>query len=78
MLKTHTKFDAQRQCPAGRFDNATSFHSQVVWPEQRTQWATPDGVHSSWLQIDEDSTGNVLVTYRFKAKKKKGKKNQHV
>ncbi len=34
---------------------------KVVWAEELTEWTSADGVHGSWLQVDEDSTRNVLV-----------------
>jgi hypothetical protein len=35
--------------------------SQVVWSEKTSQGSTSDGVHGSWLQIDQDSSGHVLA-----------------
>lgn len=35
---------------------------EVIWAEKLSEWASTDGVHGSWLQIDEDGTWNILVT----------------
>ena len=35
---------------------------EVVWAEKLSEWASTDGVHGSWLQIDEDGTWHILVT----------------
>ena len=34
---------------------------EVVWTEELTEWTSTDSVHSTWLQIDQDSTRNILV-----------------
>lgn len=38
---------------------------KVVWTEELTEWASTDSVHGTRLQIDEDSTRNVLVARRL-------------
>ena len=34
---------------------------EVVWPEKTSQWTRSDRVHGTGLEVDENSTGNVLV-----------------
>jgi hypothetical protein len=34
---------------------------EVIWAEELTEWASADGVHGTWLEIDEDSAGDKLV-----------------
>lgn len=34
---------------------------EVVWTEELTEWGGTDGIHGSWLQIDQHSTRNILV-----------------
>lgn len=34
---------------------------EVVGTEELTEWTSTDGVHGSWLEVDEDGTGNVFV-----------------
>lgn len=36
-------------------------NSQVIGPEKATKRATPDGVHSSGLEINEDGSRNILA-----------------
>jgi hypothetical protein len=35
--------------------------NEVVGTEQLTEWTSADGIHGTWLQIDEDGTRNILV-----------------
>jgi hypothetical protein len=37
---------------------------EVVWPEEVAEGSSPDGVHSSRLEIDEDGSGDVLAAWR--------------
>jgi proteasome assembly chaperone (PAC2) family protein len=34
---------------------------EVVGAEELTEWASTDGIHGTWLQIDENGTRHVLV-----------------
>lgn len=36
-------------------------NSQVIGPEKATKRATPDGVHSSGLEINEDGSRNIFA-----------------
>jgi hypothetical protein len=38
---------------------------EVVRSEELTEWSSSDGVHSSWLQIHQDSSGNVSSSGGF-------------
>jgi hypothetical protein len=38
---------------------------KVVGSEEVTEGTGSDGIHGTWLEIDEDSTGNVLVRADF-------------
>lgn len=38
---------------------------EVVGSEEISEGTSPDRVHRSWLQVDEDSTGDVLATCRW-------------
>jgi hypothetical protein len=29
---------------------------EVVWAEELTEWSCTDGIHGSWLEVDEDGT----------------------
>ena len=35
--------------------------NEVVGAEELTEWASADGIHGTWLQIDEDGTRDILV-----------------
>jgi len=36
--------------------------NEVVWAEKLTERTGTDSIHGTWLQIDEDGTGNILVS----------------
>lgn len=38
---------------------------EVVWAEHLSVWSRSDGVHGSWLEVNEHSTGHVLATSGF-------------
>ena len=46
-------------CPV--VSSATLTKHEVVRPEEVAEGTRPDRVHRSWLQVDEDGAGNVLV-----------------
>ena len=39
---------------------------KVVWSENLSEWARSDGVHGTWLQIDQDCTWNIFASCKHK------------
>jgi hypothetical protein len=44
--------------------SALSEH-KVVWSEDLSEWSRSDGVHGTWLKIDEDCTWYIFATGGF-------------
>jgi hypothetical protein len=39
--------------------------NEVVWSEDLAEWSRSNGIHGTWLQIDEDGSWDVLATGGF-------------
>ena len=45
--------------------SSTLSENKVVWSEDLAEWSRADGVHGTWLQIDEDGTWHIFASGSF-------------